>query len=190
MRALAIGLSALVLVAGYWWWQGRARPVLTMPEVAATSGASAVSPVSLPPLAVHVLGKVREPGVVDLPAGSRVLDAVDAAGGLRPGASYGDLNLARPLTDGEQIVVGRRGAAPVEVDPPAPSQPSGAGSLVNINTASASELEALPGVGPVLAQRIVQWRSDNGAFTAVDILGEVSGIGDVLLEQLRPLIAI
>ncbi len=183
LRTLAIVLGALLVIVGYWWWAGRARPVVALPEAAAvvddtTPGAQVI---------VHVAGKVRHPGVVELPAGSRVVDAVEAAGGIRSGASPRDLNLARVLVDGEQIVVGHRART---ADDPASPVTGGAPSLLDLNTASAGELEALPGIGPVLAQRIVQWRTDNGPFTAIDILGEVSGIGDSLLEQLRPLVRI
>ncbi|MEK9664310.1 MAG: ComEA family DNA-binding protein [Candidatus Nanopelagicales bacterium] len=189
VRALAAGLAALLLVVGYWWWAGRARSVIPLPEESAVSvdDSGLVAQV-----VVHVAGKVRQPGVVRLPAGSRVIDAVEAAGGVRAGAHAGDINLARTLTDGEQIVVGRRSGT--DVDGKSASNASGSGeatsTLVDINTATTSELESLPGIGPVLAGRIVQWRTDNGPFTAVDVLGEVSGIGESLLEQLRPLVRV
>ena len=182
MRALAIVLCAILAIVGYTWWQGRARPVVEIPDVSATSSAAPADVVT-----VHVIGRVRRPGVVTLPFGSRVGDAVGAAGGLKPGASSGDLNLARVLVDGEQVVVGQ---------PRAPrTGPSGAPApavdgLLDLNAASATELEALPGVGPVLAGRIVAWREANGPFPSVEILGEVSGIGDALLAQLRPLVRV
>lgn len=139
---------------------------------------------------VHVLGRVRDPGVYRLPAGARVADAVAAAGGLRPGARTRTLNLARILVDGEQVLVGRPGT-PSGTSPGAPGVPGapGAGGPLDINTATAEELEALPGIGPVLAGRIVAWREANGPFPAVEILAEVPGIGPVLLENLRPLVA-
>lgn len=193
LRALAALLGALLLVVGYWWWQGRARPIVTLPEVTAT-----ISPVAAPTPAadvtVHVRGKVRDPGIVVLPAGSRVHDAIEAAGGLRPGASSGSLNLARMLVDGEQVAVGVRDAAPSQAGGSARdasgTTTGGVTALVDLNTATASELESLPGIGPVLAGRIVQWRVDNGPFTDVEILGEVSGIGDALMAQLRPLVRV
>lgn len=195
LRALATGLVALLIVVGYWWWQGRARPVLTVPESSPASGAASESipiPGPLPTVGevvVHVAGKVRRPGVITLAVGARVIDAVEAAGGVRAGATYGDLNLARLLVDGEQIIVGRPAGAPAAAPGVPPSGAEGA-TTVDINAATASDLETLPGIGPVLAQRIVQWRTDNGPFPAVDILGEVAGIGDVLLEQLRPLVRV
>ena len=128
---------------------------------------------------VAVAGKVRRPGLVRLPAGSRVDDAVRAAGGLAPGAEVGVLNLARRLVDGEQVLVGL--AAP----PGAPAVPGGGGTLLDLNAASASDLDALPGIGPVLAQRIVDWRTENGRFASVDQLREVTGIGEAKYEDLR-----
>ena len=142
---------------------------------------------------MHVRGRVQSPGVVTLPSGSRVIDAIEAAGGLRPGASSGDLNLARVLVDGEQVAVGVRASRDTAPTGPAPGgMASGvaAAPLIDLNAATATELEALPGIGPVLAQRIVQWRIDNGRFTDVEVLGEVSGIGDALMAQLRPLVRV
>lgn len=185
-------LGALLLIVGYWWWQGRARPIVTLPDpVASASVAASGQPVS--EVVVHVRGRVRRPGVITLPSGSRVVDAIEAAGGLRDGESSGDLNLARVLVDGEQIAVGLRSQGVVTPSGAAGAAGSGAGdatALVDLNAATVTELEALPGIGPVLAQRIVQWRIDNGRFTDVEVLGEVSGIGDALMVQLRPLVRV
>lgn len=126
---------------------------------------------------VHVTGAVASPGLVRLPAGSRVNDAIEAAGGARSPKALASINLARVLVDGEQIVVGGSASA-------SGSSSSTAGGI-NVNSASASELEALPGVGPVLAERIVAWRTTNGPFRSVDELSEVSGIGDAVLAQIR-----
>ncbi len=129
---------------------------------------------------VAVAGQVRTPGLVRLPAGSRVDDAVRAAGGPLAGADLGLLNLARRLVDGEQVLVG--------VEPPAggPAAGSGAGGgLLNLNAASASDLDGLPGIGPVLAQRIVDWRTENGPFASVDQLREVTGIGEAKFQDLQ-----
>lgn len=179
-------LGALLLVVGYWWWQGRMRPVVEIPAPAASVGAPAAE------VTVHVRGRVLRPGVLTLPAGSRVVDAIEAAGGLRARASTGDLNLARVLVDGEQVSVGVRRAeartsTPGREGPPAAAPGS---DLLDLNSATAGELEALPGIGPVLAERIVQWREDNGPFTDVEVLGEVSGIGDALMAQIRPLVRV
>lgn len=139
---------------------------------------------------VHVVGQVRRPGVVRLPPGARVLDAVRAAGGPTTRADLARLNLARVLLDGEQVQVPRPGeqipAAPAVGGPAPPGGATPAGALVNLNTADRSALDTLPGVGPVLAQRILDWRTQHARFSSIDELGEVSGIGDKLLAQLAP----
>ena len=147
---------------------------------------------------VHVTGAVIRPGVVTLGEGSRVNDAISAAGGVSPDADTQQLNLARVLTDGEQIRVPRIGevlpdpapqsgaaATPgAGTDPGKPGAGSASGT-VNINTASASDLEKLPGIGPALAQRIVEYRDSHGPFASVDALTDVPGIGKAKLEALR-----
>lgn len=169
------------------------------PEAAdpATQGAAA-APSSAKPssLLVHVVGQVEHPGVVTVRTGARVRDALEAAGGALKGADLTRLNLARPVTDGEQVVVPKPGEEITQAPAPPPaaqgSAPaSGAAGVpptgtVNLNQADQSVLEELPGVGPVLAGRIVQWRTENGPFTVVDELSEVSGIGEKMLAQLRP----
>ncbi|HET7822071.1 MAG TPA: ComEA family DNA-binding protein [Ornithinibacter sp.] len=165
------------------------------PGVSSTAGAGV-------PLAavvvVHVVGRVRHPGVRQLPAGSRVADAVEAAGGATSKADLSALNLARVLVDGEQVRV------PAVGDPPVTSPGTGGGGTgaggtgaggatgakVPLNTADLAALDTLPGVGPVLAQRILDWRTEHGRFTSVDELGEVSGIGEKLLAQLSPLVTL
>lgn len=140
---------------------------------------------------VDVVGQVGRPGLVSLPAGSRVADAITAAGGATPEADVSLLNQARLVIDGEQIRVPRPGeviaAAPGAAAPGAAGGAGGGvGPLVSLNSADLATLDGLPGVGPVLAQRILDWRSEHGRFTSVDELGEVSGIGDKLMSQLRP----
>jgi competence protein ComEA len=144
---------------------------------------------------VHVVGQVNRPGLVRLPAGSRVADAIEAAGGARRGADLAALNLARLVVDGEQVHVPKPGEAPAAGGTGVPGAAGGVsaggaggagGPLVSLNTADVAALDTLPGVGPVLAQRIVDWRTEHGRFTSVDELGEVSGIGDKLMSQLRP----
>jgi competence protein ComEA len=148
------------------------------------------SPTVTGSIVVDVAGKVRRPGIATLPSGSRVVDALEAAGGARRGVRLGSLNLARVLVDGEQIVVGV--PAPPGVAASAASAPtSGAGiPMVNINTASQPELEELPGVGPVTAQSILEFRAEHGTFTAVDELLEVSGIGDATLAKIAPYVTL
>ncbi|MFF8943223.1 helix-hairpin-helix domain-containing protein [Streptomyces sp. NPDC014864] len=164
----------------------------------ATSGTSAAPPGAGaspgPGIVVDVSGKVRHPGVRRLPAGSRVADALRAAGGVRPGTETDGLNRARFLVDGEQVVVG--GPAPAAGAPAGPAAGGAAGpgaagapsTPVSLNTATADQLETLPGVGPVLAQHIVDYRTRHGGFRSVDQLREVTGIGDRRFADLRPLV--
>jgi competence protein ComEA len=138
---------------------------------------------------VDVAGRVRRPGIAVLDAGSRVVDALAAAGGARPGVDLSAVNLARVLVDGEQILVGLPapvGAAASAV--PTPGAPGG--PLVDLNTASQAELETLPEVGPVTALAILSWRDEHGGFSAVDELLEVDGIGDATLGQIAPYVTV
>ncbi|MEO7069890.1 MAG: helix-hairpin-helix domain-containing protein, partial [Nostocoides sp.] len=138
------------------------------------------------PVVVDVVGQVRHPGVYTLRAGQRVADAVRAAGGVVSPSDVAAVNLARVLLDGEQIRVPRPGEAPVVGPGAGGSGGTGAADApVNLNTADLTALDGLPGVGPVLAQRILDWRTAHGRFTSVEELGEVSGIGEKLLGQLR-----
>ncbi|MDR0432824.1 MAG: ComEA family DNA-binding protein [Bifidobacteriaceae bacterium] len=157
---------------------------------------------------VHVAGAVMEPGVVELPATARVTDAVNAAGGLRPEADLAGINLARPLVDGERIYLPVPGETPPAVEgcaaPNGPDQQGTAGGggaggdpgggsgtgLVDINSADAQLLETLPGIGPVLAGRIVDHRDKHGPFPDVDALLDVSGIGAAILGSLRDLVEV
>lgn len=146
-------------------------------------------------LVVHVVGMVKRPGVVLLRPGARVRDAVGKAGGALPGADLAAVNLARVVVDGEQVRVPRPGEAASAPDassggPDGAGAPGSAGGLVNLNTASESALEELPGVGPVLAQRIIDWRTEHGRFTSVDELAEVSGIGEKMFAQLQGKVAV
>jgi competence protein ComEA len=138
-------------------------------------------------LVVDVAGKVRRPGIAVLPPGSRVVDALKAAGGARRGVDLTSLNLARPVVDGEQILVGVAPAAGVAGSlGPAPAGET----LVNLNTADQPTLETLPGVGPVTAEAILAWRTDHGGFSSVDELLEVDGIGEATLADLAPLVTL
>jgi competence protein ComEA len=131
---------------------------------------------------VHVVGQVVSPGVVHLPTGARVTDAIAAAGGATAGADVSAVNLARVLVDGEQILVPRPGEV---VTPPQRSAEGAADALTDLNSATLAELDALPGIGPVLAQRILDWRAAHGRFADVEELAEVPGIGDSVLAGLR-----
>ena len=193
-RGELIGLVALLAVtlggAGLWYVRSLPRPV----EVStAPSGGTASAPASASPspeviVLVDVAGWVRHPGVYEFSEGARVIDAIDAAGGPRPGALLQALNLAAPLADGTQILVPREGEEGV-----APAPVTGgavAGGLINVNTATATDLEELPGVGEVIAQAILDYRTENGPFTSVDQLLDVSGIGDATLENIRDLVTV
>ena len=145
-------------------------------------------------LLVHVLGAVAKPGLVELAPGSRVVDAVAAAGGFTAEADPAGVNLARPVVDGEQLIV----LAVGEVPPPgaagsggeAGSAGSGGDGKVHLNTADLAELDTLPRIGPALAQRIIDWREANGAFTSIDQLLDVAGIGDAVYSGLVDLVSL
>ncbi|MCL1869167.1 MAG: ComEA family DNA-binding protein [Promicromonosporaceae bacterium] len=206
---LAIVAVIAVLVVGVGLAVAAGRPhagVEPLGAVAAPSGAGS-APVpsdSAPPseaprpspsgpgVVVDVVGQVRKPGLITLPAGSRVADAVAAAGGAADGADLGAVNLARPVVDGEQLRVPAPGEAPAPAAAagPATAAQPGPGGLVNLNTADAATLDTLPGVGPAIAARIVAWREQNGAFASVDELDEVAGIGPAMLAKLHDLVTV
>jgi competence protein ComEA len=179
------------------WWLLRSEPEAVGPTAPARVTEGLVTPADRPDdpaasptaLVVDVAGRVRRPGIAVLDPGARVVDALEAAGGARPGVDLSSLNLARALVDGEQILVGVPappgliGAGKASVDPPP-------GGLVNLNTADLTQLEALPEVGPVTAQAIIGWREEHGGFSAVDELLDVDGIGEATLSQLAPLVTV
>jgi len=155
---------------------------------AAASGGGAAPPrADAHHLLVHVLGAVARPGLFELTPGARVVDAVAAAGGLAPAADQSRINLARAVVDGEQLYVPAAGEAlPVAASPPGAAPDAGAtATVVNLNTATVSDLDTLPRIGPELAQRILDWRTANGRFGAAEDLLEVPGIGDRTFEGLR-----
>ncbi|PYY34231.1 ComEA family DNA-binding protein [Curtobacterium sp. MCJR17_055] len=161
---------------------------------AAGAGASAPDTVAV----VYVVGAVAHPGVVRVAASDRVADALDAAGGAAADADLTRLNLARPVVDGERLYVPRVGETEVPAELPAGGGGGGAtgtgagvdggpsaDAVVDLNTADATTLETLPGIGPAMAQRILTWREEHGGFQAVEDLLEVSGIGDARFAELR-----
>jgi len=169
-----------------------------------TAGSTADSPAGGgAQLVVHVAGAVADPGLVRIPDGSRVADAVAAAGGATAEADLTRVNLAAPMTDGSMVVIPAQGdpggpvAAPgsgsaVQV-PPGPAAGTGSGggaSVVNLNTAGEVELQTLPRVGPVLAARIIAWRTEHGPFQRAEDLDAVPGIGEAMLAALLPLVAV
>ncbi|MEU1754328.1 ComEA family DNA-binding protein [Micromonospora matsumotoense] len=202
VRALAAVAVVVVLGAGFWAWRSRpqAQPVPTVTAVAGpeASAGSASGPAPKPTgeLVVAVAGKVRRPGLVRVPAGARVADAVEAAGGALPGTDVALLNPARKVADGELILVGVTappGGAGPDGAAAGPSAAAGGGvpgARVNLNTATLAQLDALPGVGPVLAQRILTHRDQQGGFRSVGDLRQVDGIGDARYEQLKDLVTV
>ena len=207
---VAVIVAVGILVAG--WAVLRARPVAVAvtPPLASTAptavptenpvepGTSAGPSPSLADVVVHVLGAVRKPGLVTLTAGSRVQDAIAAAGGLTAKADPGELNLAQAVTDGQQIVVGTTKKPAGEVRNGTAGGSSGGGGSggggsggsgqpVDLNTASQAELEELPGVGPVMAGKILAWRTENGRFSRVEELQEIDGVGPKTYAKLAPL---
>ncbi|MFE1587704.1 helix-hairpin-helix domain-containing protein [Streptomyces sp. NPDC058737] len=214
-RRSVAALSVLLVVAAVFavqhFWSGRTQPVAA-PEVvreaaaygAATPGpatedratANEPEPGAAPAtgagaeIVVDVGGKVRKPGVHSLPAGSRVEDALRAAGGVKPGTKTDGLNRARFLVDGEQVIVGASAPPPAPGSVTAPGGGAGAGPTapVSLNTGTADQLDTLPGVGPVLAQHIIDYRTQHGGFRSVDELREVNGIGERRFADLRDLV--
>ena len=144
------------------------------------------------PLVVQVMGAVPRPGVYEFPEGSRVRDAIDAAGGLLTDADVAVMNLAAPLEDGQQLEIPYAGGAvpPAAVEPPAATQVPGAEDLININTATLDQLDALPGIGPTTAQKIIDYRTANGPFARIEDIMNVSGIGPATFDKLKALITV
>jgi competence protein ComEA len=206
LLALGLVLAVVALL--------RARPVALatpqtsvsispyQPSATVAPGETPASPTPAPQIVVHVLGAVRRPGLVQLPDRSRVSDAIDAAGGLHSSAEPGDLNLAQIVLDGQQILIGARGDPGGEVrnggegagaagTSPGPGGNSpGRSSQLDLNAATAAQLDTLPGVGPVTADRILNWRADHGRFRRVEELQEVEGIGPKTYAQLAPLVRV
>jgi competence protein ComEA len=185
-------VAALVLIA--WTWLDRPQvepaPVTRVGSATLTSAPAGPSVGEVADtsatVVVSVVGSVARPGLVTLPAGSRVAAAVEAAGGLEPDADPGSVNLAAVVTDGQQIVVGAPGGVGGGA---AGGGATGAGGKLDLNAATAAELDALPGVGPVLAQRIVDYREQK-PFTSVDQLDDVPGIGPARAAELAELVTV
>lgn len=223
LLVLVVLVGALVAGVGVWANRPTAQAVAGLPEVASpTAGAAgAAGPGPVPavaatpgPLVVSVVGKVARPGLVRVPDGARVADAVDAAGGALPGVDLSVLNLARRLGDGEQIALGvppAPDAAPVlpapGAEPASGAEPgtsagtggsgprsatgaAGPGAKVDLNRATEQDLDALPGIGPVTAAKILDWRSRNGRFSRVEQLREVDGIGETRFARLKDLVTV
>lgn len=212
--ALVAAAAAVVAAVGVWTERPRAEPVGGLPAVSAVAeavpesttgggpeaGPAAAAATPGAPLVVSVSGKVQRPGLVEVPDGARVADALQAAGGALPGTDLTALNLARRVTDGEQVAVGVPAAPDAAPGPGAtPGGAGGGGSgsaagapagKVDLNAATPDQLDALPGVGPVTAQRILEWRTRNGRFARLEQLREVEGIGERRFAQLRELVTV
>jgi competence protein ComEA len=191
VRALVAVCVLVVAVAGYLAWQARPQtePVATLTSSpVATGPAGEIAPSRGGTLVVAVTGRVRRPGLVQLLDGARVADAIDAAGGVLPDTDLTAVNLARRVVDGELIAIGVPGLpAGGGGEPAGPGAPGG---KVNLNLATLAQLDALPGVGPVLAQRIIDHRVRRGQFRSVGDLRQVEGIGDAKYEQLKELVTV
>lgn len=176
--AMLAGVAAVLTV----WWLLAGRPHEVAAPTASTVQVAGSEPTAeaSAQLIVDVSGRVRRPGIVTLPPGSRVHEAIEAAGGFKGRVDTAGLNLARVLADGEQVLVGE------------PAAPSGTAktAVVNLNSADLVALDSLPGVGPVTAEAIVSWREENGPFRSVDDLLDVKGIGEATLAELRDLVTV
>ncbi|HEX5857161.1 MAG TPA: ComEA family DNA-binding protein [Microbacterium sp.] len=183
--AVVIVILALAVTVGIGILRGVGAPTETVvidDEPAAVSSADVY---------VHVFGAVADPGLYVLREGARVVDAIAAAGGMAEGADEAAVNLARPVSDGEQLRVPLLGENPVDAGGEADAGTGENGDgRVNLNTAGEAELDTLPRIGPAMAQRIIEWRDANGRFTSVEDLLAVPGIGDKMLESLRELVTL
>jgi competence protein ComEA len=184
VRLLAAVAVVVVLVAAYLAWRSRPQPEpVPVTGGSAPPSASGATPVPSGTIVVAVQGKVAHPGLYRLPAGSRVADALEAAGGALPGVDLSYVNLARKLSDGELVLVG---ATP----PPDSGTAPVPGGKLDLNLATVTQLEALPGIGPALAQRIVDYRNQHGGFHSVEDLRKVGGIGDAKFAQIKDLVTV
>ncbi|MEA2024392.1 MAG: helix-hairpin-helix domain-containing protein [Actinomycetota bacterium] len=174
--AIVVALALAIAVgAGAWYGSRGGAPVVE--EIVGGVSYTTVAATII----VHVSGSVHRPGLVTVSSSARIADVIAAAGGATPGADLGGLNLAATVRDGDQVVVPVPGEAP--------SVSGGSNQGIDLNRSSADELEGLPGVGPVLAARIVEFRESNGPFSAVEDLLDVGGIGEAKLATMRDAIA-
>ena len=194
LAIVAAGVLAVICYAAGSLWSGGASGgsggVSTFAASAKPAGAETKIAVSLPQIYVALAGAVKRPGVYQLKSGARVFDAVFAAGGLTAKADQTSVNLARVVTDGEQIVVGKIGLGGSGSADGSGFGSGSASSLISLNQASETELEALPGVGPALAGRMVDWRTANGGFRSKQDLLNVTGIGDKLFAAISKLVTL
>ena len=185
-RGLVIIFALTIGLGGFYFFNSRpsAQPVLLQEVLTHTSQESLAG--NSAQLIINVAGKVSNPGVYQLPQGSRVVDAIEAAGMQLKGVDISDINLARVLVDGEQILVGglklssgKAATKKITVDSP-----------LDINRATLTQLDTLPGIGPVTAQRIIAYRSKVGRINSLDELKKISGLGGMKFEEIKPLLRI
>nr|WP_239028334.1 ComEA family DNA-binding protein [Pseudonocardia acidicola] len=204
--ALVAAVAAVLAAVGVWSGRPQAEPVTALPRVGLSADPAAGAQADAAPdpaagtpgpIVVSVAGKVARPGLVRVPDGSRVADVIEAAGGPLAGTDLSAVNLARRVGDGEQVAVGVPAAPDAAATAPGPGAdaggtagPAAPGGRIDLNRATAEQLDGLPGVGPVTAQRILEWRARNGRFTRVDQLREIEGIGERRFGQLRELVTV
>jgi competence protein ComEA len=188
LLAAAVALVLLLLAARFILPAGTTTPAAPLPPPQAPGTSATGTPSAR--VVVDVVGAVRRPGLYRLGPGSRIADAVARAGGATPKADLAQVNLAAPVADGEQVVVPKRGLAAAA--PSAGGGSAGAAGMpkapVQLSTATLEQLDSLPGIGPVTAQKILDYRTKHGAFSSVDELDAVPGIGPARLDQLRDLV--
>lgn len=180
--AVVVAVLAVVVIAGF-WYGGRSPETLPVEMAIPIADPEVVDVPEVGSVTVHVAGAVLRPGLVSVPAPARVADVVVAAGGADPSADLGAMNLAAGVADGDRIHVPEKG------DPEVPSGEDEGGG-VDLNRATVAELQSLPGIGPVIAARIVAHRDDNGPFASVEDLLDVPGIGETRLAELRSTVRI
>lgn len=193
---VAIAAVCVAVALAAWLWMAPSgvsgEPAAVAPPRSAAQGATSAvrGPAAVATVTVHVVGEVRRPGVYVLPTGSRAADAVKAAGGLLGGADEAAVNLARMVADGEQLAVPKEGESPAAgaSGALAPGPATGAAAKVDLNTATAEQLDTLPGIGPSTAAKIIADRTSNGPFRTVDDLMRVPGIGSSKFEALKDLV--
>ena len=183
IAGLVVVLVAVLGGAGLWYARSLPKPVTIAESGPGDAPLVSSSPSPTVTVIVDVAGAVRRPGVYEFNQGDRVIDAIERAGGSLPKAELSLLNLAAPLTDGTQILVPKTG--PPVAGVPGGAAPGSASGLINVNTASATDLESLSGIGEVLAATIVEYRDQNGPFASVEDLMDVSGIGPATLDEIR-----
>jgi competence protein ComEA len=189
--SLVAALAAVVAAVGVWRQRPVPEPAPALPLITAVAARIPSAPLTgdAHEVVVSVVGRVARPGLIRLPDGTRVADALAAVGGALPGTDLLGLNIARRLSDGEQLLVGVAPPPGQPVDSPTAGS-SGASGPIDLNAATLQQLDGLPGIGTVTAQRIVDWRTAHGRFTSVDQLREVSGIGQARLSQLKKLVRV